>query len=139
MEIKSIYHLQTTSYNPVTQVVANVNNKQQVAVGTTAGTATNATSAPTALMINTSARVPGMVSVPMTVAATAAKSNVTSTIVPSNVQILNVNAVRPTTPVTGGQQAAPRQVAASRVVIGHNVVGARPGAPVSVFLFFVLI
>lgn len=116
--------------------MTNVNNKQQVAVGTTT---TNATSAPTALVINTSARVPGMVSVPMTVAAnvaaTAAKSNVTSTIVPSNVQILNVNAVRPTTPVTGGQQAAPRQVAASRVVIGHNMVGARPGAPVSLERF----
>lgn len=89
-----------------------------------------------ALVIKTSV-APGMVSVPMSVpvsvagnavsTALQAKAGVTSTIVPSNVQILNVNTMRPATPVAG--QQANKQVT-PRVVIGqHQLVGARTGGP----------
>ncbi|XP_076749964.1 transcription initiation factor TFIID subunit 4 isoform X1 [Xylocopa sonorina] len=90
----------------------------------------------TALVIKTSVAPSGMVSVPMSVPVSVAgnavstalqgKAGVTSTIVPSNVQILNVNTMRPGTPVAGqqtGKQVAPR------VVIGQHMLGARPGAP----------
>lgn len=90
----------------------------------------------TALVIKTSVAPSGMVSVPMSVPVSVAgnavstalqgKAGVTSTIVPSNVQILNVNAMRPGTPVAG--QQAGKQVA-SRVVIGPHMIGTRPGAP----------
>ncbi|XP_076622104.1 transcription initiation factor TFIID subunit 4 isoform X3 [Colletes latitarsis] len=90
----------------------------------------------TALVIKTSVAPSGMVSVPMSVpvsvsgnavsTALQGKAGVTSTIVPSNVQILNVNAMRPGTPVVG--QQAGKQVA-SRVVIGQHMIGTRPGAP----------
>ncbi|XP_076682898.1 transcription initiation factor TFIID subunit 4 isoform X2 [Andrena cerasifolii] len=90
----------------------------------------------TALVIKTSVAPSGMVSVPMSVPVSVAgnavstalqgKPGVTSTIVPSNVQILNVNAMRPGTPVAG--QQAGKQVA-SRVVIGQHMIGTRPGAP----------
>lgn len=90
----------------------------------------------TALVIKTSAAPGGMVSVPMSVPVSVAgnvasttlqgKAGVTSTIVPSNVQILNVNTMRPGTPVAGQQ---PGKQVASRVVIGQHMVGARPGAP----------
>ncbi|XP_043526978.1 transcription initiation factor TFIID subunit 4 isoform X1 [Frieseomelitta varia] len=90
----------------------------------------------TALVIKTSVAPSGMVSVPMSVPVSVAgnavstalqgKAGVTSTIVPSNVQILNVNAMRPGTPVTG--QQAGKQVA-PRVVIGQHMLGTRPGAP----------
>lgn len=89
-----------------------------------------------ALVIKTSVAPSGMVSVPMSVPVSVAgnavstalqgKAGVTSTIVPSNVQILNVNAMRPATPVTG--QQAGKQVA-SRVVIGPHMLGTRPGGP----------
>ncbi|XP_071877953.1 transcription initiation factor TFIID subunit 4 isoform X2 [Bombus fervidus] len=89
----------------------------------------------TALVIKTSVAPSGMVSVPMSVPVSVAgnavstalqgKAGVTSTIVPSNVQILNVNAMRPGTPVTG--QQAGKQVA-PRVVIGPHMLGTRPGA-----------
>ncbi|XP_076475888.1 uncharacterized protein LOC117153334 isoform X4 [Bombus vancouverensis nearcticus] len=88
-----------------------------------------------ALVIKTSVAQSGMVSVPMSVPVSVAgtvstalqgKAGVTSTIVPSNVQILNVNAMRPATPVTG--QQAGKQVA-SRVVIGPHMLGTRPGGP----------
>ncbi|XP_058790507.1 transcription initiation factor TFIID subunit 4-like isoform X2 [Phymastichus coffea] len=92
---------------------------------------------PTALVIKTSGAPGGMVSVPMSVPVTVAanitntqqqaKPGVTSTIVPSNVQILNVNAMRPgTTPVAGQQQG--KQVA-SRVVINPHVMTGRAGTP----------
>lgn len=48
-----------------------------------------------------------------------------TTLLPANVQILNVNAVRPTGPGGQGQKAMPQ-----RVVIGApHMVGARPGQP----------
>ncbi|XP_060832549.1 transcription initiation factor TFIID subunit 4 isoform X3 [Bombus pascuorum] len=88
----------------------------------------------TALVLKTSAAPSGMVSVPMSVPVSVAgnavstalqgKAGVTSTIVPSNVQILNVNAMRPGTPVTG--QQAGKQVP-SRVLIGQHMIGTRPG------------
>ncbi|XP_017759662.1 PREDICTED: transcription initiation factor TFIID subunit 4-like isoform X3 [Eufriesea mexicana] len=90
----------------------------------------------TALVIKTSVAPSGMVSVPMSVpvsvtgnavsTALQGKAGVTSTIVPSNVQILNVNTMRPSTPVAG--QQAGKQVA-PRVVIGQHMLGTRPGAP----------
>ncbi|XP_020708158.1 transcription initiation factor TFIID subunit 4 isoform X2 [Athalia rosae] len=90
----------------------------------------------TALVIKTNAAPGGMVSVPMSVPVSVAgnaasttlqgKAGVTSTIVPSNVQILNVNTMRPGTPVAGQQ---PGKQVASRVVIGQHMVGTRPGAP----------
>lgn len=90
----------------------------------------------TALVIKTSVAPSGMVSVPMSVPVSVAgnavstalqgKAGVTSTIVPSNVQIVNVNTMRPGTPVAG--QQAGKQVA-PRVVIGQHMLGTRPGAP----------
>lgn len=117
-----------------TNVVTNVGSVSQAA-SQTVTTVNKPTGA--ALVIKTSA-APGMVSVPMSVpvsvagnavvsTALQAKAGVTSTIVPSNVQILNVNTMRPATPV-GGQQAN-KQVT-PRVVIGqHQLVGARTGGP----------
>lgn len=90
---------------------------------------------PAALVIKTSGAPSGMVSVPMSVpvsvAANAAntlqnKTCSTSTIVPNSVQILNVNPMRPATPVAGQQQN--KQVA-PRVVIGQHMVNTRPGTP----------
>lgn len=120
--------LQTTS-----NVVTNVGSVSQAASQTV-----TAVNKPTgaALVIKTSV-APGMVSVPMSVpvsvagnavsTALQAKAGVTSTIVPSNVQILNVNTMRPATPVSG--QQANKQVT-PRVVIGqHQLVGARAGGP----------
>lgn len=120
--------LQTTA-----NVVTNVGSVSQAASQTV-----TAVNKPTgaALVIKTSV-APGMVSVPMSVpvsvagnavsTALQAKGGVTSTIVPSNVQILNVNTMRPATPVAG--QQANKQVT-PRVVIGqHQLVGARTGAP----------
>ncbi|XP_011692201.1 PREDICTED: transcription initiation factor TFIID subunit 4-like isoform X2 [Wasmannia auropunctata] len=120
--------LQTTA-----NVVTNVGSISQAASQTV-----TAVNKPTgaALVIKTSV-APGMVSVPMSVpvsvagnavsTALQAKGGVTSTIVPSNVQILNVNTMRPATPVAG--QQANKQVT-PRVVIGqHQLVGARTGGP----------
>ncbi|XP_077260657.1 transcription initiation factor TFIID subunit 4 isoform X2 [Temnothorax americanus] len=119
--------LQTTS-----NVVTNVGSVSQAASQTV-----TAVNKPTgaALVIKTSA-TPGMVSVPMSVpvsvagnavsTALQAKAGVTSTIVPSNVQILNVNAMRPATPVVGQQ---PNKQVTPRVVIGQQLVGARAGGP----------
>lgn len=120
--------LQTTS-----NVVTNVGSVSQAASQTV-----TAVNKPTgaALVIKTSV-APGMVSVPMSVpvsvagnavsTALQAKAGVTSTIVPSNVQILNVNTMRPATPVAG--QQASKQVT-PRVVIGqHQLVGTRTGGP----------
>ncbi|XP_072767422.1 transcription initiation factor TFIID subunit 4 isoform X2 [Anoplolepis gracilipes] len=120
--------LQTTS-----NVVSNVGSVSQT--GSQTVTAVNKPTG-AALVIKTSV-APGMVSVPMSVpvsvagnavsTALQAKAGVTSTIVPSNVQILNVNTMRPATPVAG--QQANKQVT-PRVVIGqHQLVGTRPGAP----------
>lgn len=116
-----------------TNVVTNVGSVSQAASQTV-----TAVNKPTgaALVIKTSV-APGMVSVPMSVpvsvagnavsTALQAKGGVTSTIVPSNVQILNVNTMRPATPVAG--QQANKQVT-PRVVIGqHQLVGARTGGP----------
>ncbi|XP_020282478.1 transcription initiation factor TFIID subunit 4 isoform X2 [Pseudomyrmex gracilis] len=119
--------LQTTS-----NVVTNVGSVSQT--GSQTVTTVNK---PTALVIKTSVAPGGMVSVPMTVpvsiagnavsTALQAKAGVTSALVPSNVQILNVNTMRPATPVAG--QQANKQVT-SRVVIGqHQLVQARPGTP----------
>lgn len=121
--------LQTTS-----NVVSNVGSVSQA--GSQTVTAVNKPTG-AALVIKTSVAPGGMVSVPMSVpvsvadnavsTALQAKAGVTSTIVPSNVQILNVNTMRPATPVAG--QQANKQVT-PRVVIGqHHVVQARPGAP----------
>lgn len=121
--------LQTTS-----NVVSNVGSVSQT--GSQTVTAVNKPTG-AALVIKTSVAPGGMVSVPMSVpvsvagnavsTALQAKAGVTSTIVPSNVQILNVNTMRPGTPVAG--QQANKQVT-PRVVIGqHQLVGARPGAP----------
>ncbi|XP_018396490.1 PREDICTED: transcription initiation factor TFIID subunit 4 isoform X2 [Cyphomyrmex costatus] len=120
--------LQTTA-----NVVTNVGSVSQAA-SQTVTTVNKPTGA--ALVIKTSV-APGMVSVPMSVPVSVAgnavstalqtKGGVTSTIVPSNVQILNVNTMRPATPVTG--QQANKQVT-PRVVIGqHQLVGARAGGP----------
>lgn len=120
--------LQTTS-----NVVTNVGSVSQAA-SQTVTTVNKPTGA--ALVIKTSV-APGMVSVPMSVpvsvagnavsTALQAKAGVTSTIVPSNVQIVNVNTMRPATPVAG--QQASKQVT-PRVVIGqHQLVGARAGGP----------
>lgn len=116
-----------------TNVVTNVGSVSQAASQTV-----SAVNKPTgaALVIKTSV-APGMVSVPMSVpvsvagnavsTALQAKAGVTSTIVPSNVQILNVNTMRPATPVPG--QQANKQVT-PRVVIGqHQLVGTRAGGP----------
>ncbi|XP_076248168.1 transcription initiation factor TFIID subunit 4 isoform X2 [Calliopsis andreniformis] len=120
--------LQTTS-NVVTNVgsVSETGSQTVASVNKPTGTA---------LVIKTSVAPSGMVSVPMSVPVSVAgnavstalqgKAGVTSTIVPSNVQILNVNAMRPGTPVPG--QQAGKQVA-SRVVIGPHMIGTRPGAP----------
>ena len=60
-------------------------------------------------------------------AATAQSANATaSTIVPSNVQILNVNAMRPATTVAGQQSS--KQVN-TRVVLNSQIVGGRAGNP----------
>ncbi|XP_066591991.1 transcription initiation factor TFIID subunit 4-like isoform X4 [Prorops nasuta] len=119
--------LQTTA-----NVVSNIGSVNQTGNQTIAGVNK---STGTALVIKTSVAPGGMVSVPMSVPVSVAgnavstalqgKAGVTSTIVPSNVQILNVNTMRPSTPVAG-QQAA-KQVA-SRVVIGQHMVS-RAGAP----------
>ncbi|XP_053995011.1 transcription initiation factor TFIID subunit 4 isoform X1 [Hylaeus anthracinus] len=121
--------LQTTS-NVVTNVssVSETGSQTVASVNKPTGTA---------LVIKTSVAPSGMVSVPMSVPVSVAgnavstalqgKAGVTSTIVPSNVQILNVNAMRPGTPVAG--QQAGKQVG-SRVVIGQHMIGTgRPGAP----------
>lgn len=119
--------LQTTS-NAVSNVGTISQTNQAVAgVNKQAGTA---------LVIKTSVAPGGMVSVPMSVPVSVAssavstalqgKAGVTPTIVPSNVQILNVNAMRPGTPVA--TQQAGKQVA-PRVVIGQHMVGTKPGAP----------
>ncbi|XP_015429874.1 PREDICTED: transcription initiation factor TFIID subunit 4 isoform X2 [Dufourea novaeangliae] len=120
--------LQTTS-NVVTNVssVSETGSQTVASVNKPTGTA---------LVIKTSVAPSGMVSVPMSVPVSVAgnavstalqgKAGVTPTIVPSNVQILNVNAMRPGTPVAG--QQAGKQVA-SRVVIGQHMIGTRPGAP----------
>ena len=79
-----------------------------------------------------------MVSVPLSVpvsvggntANTTLQGKTGGTIVPSNMQILNMNAIRPGTPAAG--QQAGKQVA-PRIVIGQPMMGARPGAPVSIF------
>ncbi|XP_036149516.1 transcription initiation factor TFIID subunit 4B isoform X2 [Monomorium pharaonis] len=120
----------------VLQTTSNVTNVGSVsqAASQTVTTVNKPTGA--ALVIKTSA-TPGMVSVPMSVpvsvagnavsTALQAKGGVTSTIVPSNVQILNVNTIRPATPVAG--QQANKQVT-PRVMIGqHQLVGARAGGP----------
>ena len=96
----------------------------------------------TALVIKSSGAPGGMVSVPLTVPVSVGgnavnttlqgKAGVTSTIVPSNMQILNMNTIRQGTPVAG--QQAGKQVA-PRIVIGQQMVGARHGAPVSISLF----
>ncbi|KOC63900.1 Transcription initiation factor TFIID subunit 4 [Habropoda laboriosa] len=119
--------LQTTS-----NVVSNVGSVSETGSQTVASV-----NKPTgaALVIKTSVAPSGMVSVPMSVPVSVAgnavstalqgKAGVTSTIVPSNVQILNVNTMRPGTPVVG--QQAGKQVA-PRVVIGQHMLGTRPGA-----------
>ncbi|XP_031367776.1 transcription initiation factor TFIID subunit 4-like isoform X1 [Apis dorsata] len=120
--------LQTTS-----NVVSNVGSVSETGSQTVASVNKQTG---TALVIKTSVAPSGMVSVPMSVPVSVAgnavstalqgKAGVTSTIVPSNVQILNVNTMRPGTPVTGqqtGKQVAPR------VVIGQHMLGTRPGAP----------
>lgn len=96
----------------------------------------------TALVIKSSATPGGMVSVPLSVPVSVAgnavnttlqsKAGVTSAIVPSNMQILNMNTIRQGTPVAGqqgGKQVAPR------LVIGQQMVGARPGAPITLQAF----
>lgn len=62
--------------------------------------------------------------------------NPSTTILPANVQIVNVNAVRPATPGQPGQKGLP-----PRVVIGApHMVGARPGQPgVSLLCVFMII
>ncbi|XP_043795993.1 transcription initiation factor TFIID subunit 4-like isoform X2 [Apis laboriosa] len=120
--------LQTTS-----NVVSNVGSVSETGSQTVASVNKQTG---TALVIKTSVAPSGMVSVPMSVPVSVAgnavstalqgKAGVTSTIVPSNVQILNVNTMRPGTPVTG--QQAGKQVA-PRVVIGQHMLGTRPGAP----------
>ncbi|XP_063986757.1 transcription initiation factor TFIID subunit 4-like isoform X3 [Diachasmimorpha longicaudata] len=121
--------LQTTS-NVVSNVVGTVT--QTVGGQTVAGA--NKTTG-TALVIKTSGAQGGMVSVPMSVpvsvtgntaGTTLQGKQVGSTIVPSNVQIVNVNAMRPGTPISGQQ---PGKQVANRVVIGPHIVGARPGGP----------
>ncbi|KAL2724351.1 transcription initiation factor TFIID subunit 4 isoform X4 [Vespula squamosa] len=118
--------LQTTS-NAVSNVgtISQTGNQAVAGVNKQTGTA---------LVIKTSVAPGGMVSVPMSVPVSVAssvvstalqgKAGVTPTIVPSNVQILNVNAMRPGTPVAaqqGGKQVAPR------VVIGQHMVGSKSG------------
>ncbi|XP_051161938.1 transcription initiation factor TFIID subunit 4 isoform X2 [Leptopilina boulardi] len=96
----------------------------------------------TALVIKSSGTPGGMVSVPLSVPVSVggnavnttlqSKAGVTSTIVPSNMQILNMNTIRQGTPVAGqqgGKQVAPR------LVIGQPMVGARPGAPITLQAF----
>jgi len=119
--------LQTTA-----NIVTNVNSVSQ-ATNQTVTAVNKPTGA--ALVIKTTVAPGSMVSVPMSVpvsvtsnavsTALQAKAGVTSTIVPSNVQFLNVNTVRPTTPIAG--QQANKQVT-PRVVIGQQLVaGTRPG------------
>ena len=129
--------LQTTS-----NVVTNVGAGVQAGVQTVANVNKQGG---TALVIKTSGTPGGMVSVPMSVPVSVAgnaanttmhgKAGVASTIVPSNVQILNVNPVRPGTPV--GAQQAGKQVGNRVVTIGQQFVGARPGVP-GVGTFFIL-
>ncbi|XP_043586688.1 transcription initiation factor TFIID subunit 4-like isoform X5 [Bombus pyrosoma] len=120
----------------VLQTASNVSNVGSVSETGSQTVASVNKSTGTALVIKTSVAPSGMVSVPMSVPVSVAgnavstalqgKAGVTSTIVPSNVQILNVNAMRPGTPVTG--QQAGKQVA-PRVVIGQHMLGTRPGGP----------
>lgn len=121
--------LQTTS-NVVSNVVGTVT---QTVGGQTVANVNKTTGA--ALVIKASGTQGGMVSVPMSVpvsvtgntsGTTLQGKQVASTIVPSNVQIVNVNAMRPGTPVSGQQ---PGKQVANRVVIGPHFVGARPGTP----------
>ncbi|XP_031771902.1 transcription initiation factor TFIID subunit 4-like isoform X4 [Apis florea] len=120
----------------VLQTTSNVSNVGSVSETGSQTVASVNKQTGTALVIKTSVAPSGMVSVPMSVPVSVAgnavstalqgKAGVTSTIVPSNVQILNVNTMRPGTPVTGqqtGKQVAPR------VVIGQHMLGTRPGAP----------
>ncbi|XP_043499974.1 transcription initiation factor TFIID subunit 4-like [Polistes fuscatus] len=92
----------------------------------------------TALVIKTSVAPGGMVSVPMSVpvsvtssvvsSALQGKAGVTPTIVPRNVQILNVNAMKPGTPVAAqqaGKQVAPRVAQGITLQALH---GLQPGA-----------
>ncbi|XP_016840344.1 transcription initiation factor TFIID subunit 4 isoform X2 [Nasonia vitripennis] len=126
--------LQSTSNSAVSQVSAV--SGQATAAATNQAQTINVNKQ-TALVIKTSVAPTGMVSVPMSVPVTVAanitntaqpgKAGVTSAIVPSNVQILNVNALRPATPQVAGQQPA-KQVA-SRVVIGQHMMGGRAGTP----------
>ncbi|XP_011315144.1 transcription initiation factor TFIID subunit 4 isoform X3 [Fopius arisanus] len=124
--------LQTTS-NVVSNVVGTVT--QTVGGQTVANVANVNKTTGTALVIKTSVAQGGMVSVPMSVpvsvtgntaGTTLQGKQVASTIVPSNVQIVNVNAMRPGTPVSGQQ---PGKQVANRVVLGPHIVGTRPGAP----------
>lgn len=130
---------QTTTLQNTSNVVTNVATVTQGVAGTAVAAAAvgsvNKTGG-TALVIKTSGPPGGMVSVPMSVPVSVAgnaasttmqaKAGVTSTIVPSNVQILNVNAMRPGTPVAATQ---PGKQGPQRVVIGQHIVNARPGAP----------
>ncbi|XP_033223536.1 transcription initiation factor TFIID subunit 4 isoform X2 [Belonocnema kinseyi] len=95
-----------TSTGPVKQAGGQVNLNKQTG---------------TALVIKSSAAPGGMVSVPVSVGANT-----------GNMQILNMNAIRPGTPIAGqqvGKQVAPR------IVIGQQMVGARPGAPITLQAF----
>lgn len=122
---------------PVLQTTSNVVVTNVGSVTQTGSQTVTAVNKPTgaALVIKTTVAPGGMVSVPMSVPVSVtgnavstglqAKAGVASTIVPSNVQILNVNTMRPATPVAG--QQANKQVT-PRVVIGQQLVaGTRPG------------
>ncbi|XP_011702925.1 PREDICTED: transcription initiation factor TFIID subunit 4B-like isoform X2 [Wasmannia auropunctata] len=129
LDITSQAVLQTTA-----NVVTNDGSVSQAASQTV-----TAVNKPTgvAFMIKRFNVAPGMVSVPMSVpvsvagnavsTALQAKDEVTSTIVPSNVQILNENTMRPATPVAG--QQANEQVTPRAVIGQHQLVRARTGSP----------
>ena len=96
----------------------------------------NVTQGKQPLVIKTTGAPSGMVQVPMSLPVSMASGvNVVSSttpgnksqVVPSNLQLLNMNTIRPGTPVAAQQPG--KQTVGSRVVINPQLMGARPGTP----------
>ncbi|XP_063239776.1 transcription initiation factor TFIID subunit 4 isoform X2 [Bacillus rossius redtenbacheri] len=120
--IKASGNSNVTQGTPVGAVPMTVNTSASLS-----GTHTNANVGTTSVTVST---MSGVVTLAKTVSHSVGASQTTivgssPTILPANVQIVNVNAVRPGTSVQTGQKALP-----PRVVIGApHMVGTRPGQP----------
>lgn len=73
---------------------------------------------------NQSPATSNVITVSKQVGQSVGSSNTPQTILPANLQILNVNALRPQ-----NTQGGVNNKNMSRVVLPHQVVNARPGAP----------